>query len=124
LAAVKKLSCVFPALATGRWSNGEPQAEARTAALKIAFDAIDTDDGTGRSLGTYGPQEIIVRFSGGTLHLIQSLRDGPLYITSVFSKETRGGKLQAVHTRHEYADVVLPGYTSSPEQYYGECELG
>jgi hypothetical protein len=28
-----------------------------------------------------------------------------------------------MHSRHEYTDVSLPGYTSSPEQYYGECEI-
>ena len=54
---------------------------------------------------------------------MQSFRDGPLYITTVFNKESRAGKLKAVHTRHEYADVALPGFTSSPEQYYGECEV-
>jgi len=27
-----------------------------------------------------------------------------------------------VHARHEYTEVSLPGYTSRPEQYYGECE--
>jgi len=28
-----------------------------------------------------------------------------------------------VHTRHEYTEVRLPGFTSRPEQYYGECEI-
>jgi len=32
-----------------------------------------------------------------------------------------GGKLRAVHTRHEYTEVSLPGFTSRPEQYYGDC---
>jgi hypothetical protein len=40
----------------------------------------------------------------------------------VFDKETRAGRLQAVHTRHEYTAVSLPGFTSRPEQYYGDCE--
>ena len=31
------------------------------------------------------------------------------------------GKLRAVHTRHEYTEVSLPGFTSRPEQYYGDC---
>jgi hypothetical protein len=28
-----------------------------------------------------------------------------------------------VHSRHEYYPTALPGFTSSPEQYYGECEI-
>ena len=60
----------------------------------------------------------------GTLHLVQAFREGPLYVTTVFPKETRGGRLQAAHTRHEYTLVSMPGYTSRPEQYIGECELG
>ena len=53
----------------------------------------------------------------------QSFRDGPVYTTTVFQKETTGGKLKAVHSRHELFDFALPGFTSSPEQYYGECEI-
>jgi len=49
--------------------------------------------------------------------------DGPLYTTRIFPKETRAGKLQAVHTRHEYTEISLPGFTSRPEQYYGECDV-
>ena len=60
----------------------------------------------------------------GTLHLVQAFREGPLYVTTIFPKETRGARLQAVHTRHEYTLISMPGYTSRPEQYVGECELG
>jgi hypothetical protein len=62
-----------------------------------------------------------VRLSQGTIHFVQAFRDGPLYVTTIFAKESRDGKLKAVHTRHEYTDVSLPGFTSKPEQYYGEC---
>jgi hypothetical protein len=41
----------------------------------------------------------------------------------VFDKENTPGKYKAVHTRHEYTEVSLPGFTSRPEQYYGECEI-
>jgi hypothetical protein len=27
----------------------------------------------------------------------------------------------AVHTRHEYTDISLPGFTSRPEMYIGDC---
>jgi hypothetical protein len=48
---------------------------------------------------------------------------GPVYITTIFDRESRGRKLKAVHSRHEFFAVPLPGATSSPEQYYGECEI-
>jgi hypothetical protein len=32
--------------------------------------------------------------------------------------------MRAVHTRHEYTMISLPGFTSRPEQYYGECAIG
>jgi hypothetical protein len=100
-----------------------PQAELKTATLSLRFDSVNPDDGTARVVGAFGPSDIIVRLSGDTLHLIQSFREGPLYATTVFPKETRAGRLQAVHTRHEFTDVSLPGYTSSPEQYYGDCQV-
>ena len=74
-------------------------------------------------VGTYGTSDIIVRLANGTLHLVQMFRDGPLYTTTIFPKETVGKKLQAVHTRHEYTEISLPGFTSRPEQYYGECAI-
>ena len=94
----------------------------KTAALSLRFEAIDADEGTARIIGMFGPSDIIVRLSAGTLHFVQVFSAGPLYTTTVFPKETRGRKLQAVHTRHEYTEVSLPGFTSRPEQYYGECE--
>ena len=48
---------------------------------------------------------------------------GPVYITTVFNKPAHAGKLKASHSRHEFTDVSLPGFTSRPEQYIGECEL-
>jgi hypothetical protein len=49
---------------------------------------------------------------------------GPLYTTTVLAKESRDGRLLAIHTRHEYTDVSLPGFTSRPEMYLGECAVG
>jgi hypothetical protein len=66
--------------------------------------------------------DIIAQLSGGSLHLMQTSRSGAVYITTVYPSESRGGKLKAVHARHEYTEVSLPGYTSRPEQYYGECD--
>jgi hypothetical protein len=123
LAGVRALDCTFTVNAVATWKSGVPQAELKTATLSLRFDSVNPDDGTARVVGAFGPSDIIVRLSGDTLHLIQSFREGPLYATTVFPKETRAGRLQAVHTRHEFTDVSLPGYTSSPEQYYGDCQV-
>jgi hypothetical protein len=124
LEGAKTLNCTFPLYATGTWTNAEPQAEVKTAKLAIRFDAIDLQDGTARMTGLLGPSYAIVRLTEGSLHLLTIDNAGPLYVTTVFDRETHDGKLRAVHTRHEYTDVSLPGFTSRPEQYYGECEVG
>jgi hypothetical protein len=123
LASVKSVSCSFPVSATGTWNSGEPHAEVKSAGLSLKFDSINTDDGTAQMIGNYGAADIIVRLTNRTLHFVQMFLDGPLYTTTIFPKETRSKKLQAVHTRHEFTEVSLPGFTSRPEQYYGECEV-
>jgi hypothetical protein len=124
LAKAKSLKCVFQIVATASWTNGEPRGEIKPTTLSFAFDEIDSDEGTARIIGAFGPSEIIVRLSTGNLHFVQAFREGPLYTTTVFPRETRNGNLQAVHSRHEYTEVSLPGFTSRPEQYYGECAIG
>jgi hypothetical protein len=117
------LKCAFTVMTTGTWKAGEPQAEIKPAKLSMGFDGINADEGTARVIGAFGPSDIIVRMSYGTLHFVQSFREGPLYTTTIFPKETKPGRLQAVHTRHEYTEVSLPGFTSRPEQYYGDCAI-
>jgi hypothetical protein len=124
LEAAKSLSCVFPMFATGTWNNDGPRAEVKTSKLSLRVEAIDTQDGTAQIVGILGASYAVARLAEGTLHLMTIDNAGPLYVTTVFDKETSGGKLKAVHTRHEYTDVSLPGFTSRPEQYYGECEVG
>ena len=123
LARAESVKCEFTVMATGTWNKGAAEAETRVAKLSIGFDTVNADDGTARVIGAFGPSDIIVRLSSGTLHFVQSFREGPLYLTTIFPEETRDGKLQAVHTRHEYTQVSLPGFTSRPEQYYGECTI-
>ena len=121
----KSLSCAFSVVATATWKNGEPVAEIKTAKLALEFDTIEPQEGSARYAGgdtNLAPSEIIAQLSGGSLHLMQTSRSGAVYITTVYPSESRGGKLKAVHARHEYTEVSLPGYTSRPEQYYGECE--
>ena len=122
LAGVRAVNCTFSVYATGTWTNGRSQAEVLPARFAVQFDAINVDEGTARVIGDYGPSDIIVRLSTGTLHLLQAFSAGPVYMTTIFPKETVSGRLQAVHTRHELTAVSLPGFTSKPEQYYGECE--
>jgi len=123
LASVKTLQCTFPLIANGTWKNGKAEAIVKPATLTMKFVSINTDEGSAQLDGGSGTYDIIVRYASGYLNFIQSFRDGPMYTTTVFQKETTGGKLKAVHSRHELFDFPLPGFTSSPEQYYGECEI-
>jgi hypothetical protein len=123
LAKAKTLKCSFTTMAVGGWKGGQPQAEQKPATLSMGFDEVNIDDGTARVIGSFGPSDIIVRLSLGTLHFVQSFREGPLYVTTIFPKETHDGRLMAVHTRHEFTEVSLPGFTSRPEQYYGDCAV-
>jgi hypothetical protein len=123
LSKVKRLKCTFSVHATGTWNgNGEPQAELKAATISVVFDEIDTDEGSARSARGFGPSDITVRLSQGTLHFMQSFASGAVYITSVFDSDGAGGKLKAVHSRHEFTKISLPGFTSRPEQHYGFCE--
>lgn len=123
LAAAKALRCTFARNVTGSWTKaGAPQAVLKPATLVLRFDSIDFDDGTAQlRTGSVG-SEVVVRMAEGYVHFMQTFRTGPLYMTTVFDKDANG-KLKAVHSRHEYFAVPLPSATSSPEQYYGECEV-
>jgi len=124
LAAAKSLRCTFPLIATGTWKkDGQPDAGVKMSSLVLIFDSINTDDGTAKLRNGTMESEVVVRSVTGYLHLMQSFRTGPLYTTTVFDKESSDGKFKAVHSRHEYFTTPLEGATSSPEQYYGECEI-
>ena len=95
----------------------------KPSTLILRFDTINADEGTAELRdGTVG-SSITLQLSNRNLHFIQSFRSGGLYVTTVFDQESRNGKLVAVHSRHELFKVPLDGATSSPEQYYGECEI-
>jgi hypothetical protein len=123
--SVKSVTCEFSLGVTGTWSGGEPHAAIKADRLTLRYDSIDTDGGTARIVGNgnAGPSDIVVKLTLGTLHFVQSFIDGPLYVTTVFPTEARLGRLKAVHTRHEFTEVSLPGFTSRPEQYYGDCSV-
>jgi len=124
VASVKSLRCTFPRNAVGTWGkDGAPESTVRMTPLVLRFDSIDPDSGTAQLRnGTVGT-EVTARLAEGYLHLMQSFRTGPLYTTTVFDVGDKTSKLKAVHSRHEYFAVPLPDATSSPEQYYGECEV-
>ena len=124
IANAKSLRCSFPRHAVGTWGkDGAPDATVQATPLTLRFDSIDPDSGTAQLRSGTVSTEVTVRLAEGYLHLMQSFRTGPLYITTVFDVGDKTGKLKAVHSRHEYFAVALPGATSSPEQYYGDCEI-
>jgi hypothetical protein len=123
LAKATSLKCTFSSMATGTWKAGESVVSTKPAKLAVSFNAVDTQDGTAEAVGDSGKSHITVRLVGPYLHLMQMDPYGALYVTTVIDTETRPGRLAASHSRHEYTAVQLPGLTSRPEQYYGECEL-
>jgi len=125
LAAAKSLKCDFTSMVTVTWTKeGVPQAEVKPTTMSLQFLKISVDDGSGQMKGDFGTYDLIAKLSEGTLHFIHSFRAGALYTTTVFPRETHDGRFKAVHTRHEYVEIVLPGFTSRPEEYYGDCAVG
>ena len=123
LATAKALRCTFPRNATGSWTKaGAPVAVVKPSTLVLRFESINFDDGTAQLRTGSAGSEVVVRMAEGYVHFMQVFRTGPLYTTTVFDKDA-SGTLKAVHSRHEYFAVPLPGSTSSPEQYYGDCEV-
>jgi hypothetical protein len=123
LVSAKTLNCSFTAMASGTWKEGAPVTSTKPAKLAIQFNAVDTQDGTAEAVGDQGKSQITVRVVAGYLHLMQMDPFGALYVTTVLSVESTGGRLLATHSRHEYTPVQLPGLTSRPEQYYGDCAV-
>jgi hypothetical protein len=123
LATVKSIKCTFSMMAVGTWGDKQPDVKVKPSTLEAQFDAINTDEGTAELKSGYGKYDIIVRYSEGYLHFIQSFLNGPLHVTTVLEKKTASGKFKAMQSRHEFTDFALIGFTSSPEQYYGECEV-
>ena len=120
----KSVKCEFRTLATGNWGrDGTATGQLRTSPLSFSFFDINLDSGTADIDAKLGAVFAIVQLSGGKLHLILVGSAGYLHTTTVFDQPGSPGKLKAVHSRHEYTDVALPGYTFRPEQYYGECQL-
>lgn len=130
LANVQRLKCTFTQKALGTWDKEvAPSVELTPAKLSMVFDAIDTQDGTANVIEVSAPDagapHITVRLLADNLHFMAMNVSGSVYLTSVFAdRDSRAGKnFKAVHTRHEFTATRLTGWTSRPEQYYGQCEV-
>ena len=118
------LRCSFSTQVKGTWRpDGTADLSTGQTALTLRFEGIDTDSGVAQLRTGSMTSELIVRASDGYLNFLQVFRTGPVYTTTVFDAGSAGGKFKAVHSRHEFLQPPLPGGTSTPEQYYGECEL-
>lgn len=125
LSMVKSLKCKFPVYSVGSWKNGTPAGEIRQGQeFSIDIDEIDTDSGTARVTGTTGPTHVTALLTFSSLHFMERTVTGTLTITTVFASELAARKFRAVHSRHDYLPMSLPGYVSEPSvsQNYGECE--
>ena len=124
LETVKSIKCVFPVYATGTWQKAEARAEVKPGKL-CGRVRRDRHTGWRRRVGwpvRTDAHRGAVRVERAALHsrgldLRCALRDNGV------SGGNQSGKHRAVHSRHEYTAVSLPGLTSRPEQYYGECDL-
>ena len=123
LVAAKQLDCKFTTLATGTWDGAKTSAAVSKAEISVTFTDIDVDGGTAEADSGFGNTFISVRYSQGYLHFMQISDAGPLYITTVLATETAPGRLKAMQSRHEYSPTMLPGFTSRPELYVGDCTL-
>lgn len=123
LVNAKSLSCTFSVVATVTWKDDVAVASQKPTKLNIGFSSVDTTDGTADAVADSGKSHITVRAVGNYLTLMQMDPYGAVYVTTIFNTETKNGRLLAVHTRHEYTPVQLPGLTSRPEQYYGDCQV-
>ncbi|HEX6992987.1 MAG TPA: hypothetical protein VF339_02450 [Gammaproteobacteria bacterium] len=123
LESATRVDCRFTALATGDWTGDSADATVTDVEHTAAFVDIDVDGGTAEAEGTFGASFIVVRYAHGYLHFLQMSDAGPVHLTTVFAQASSGGRLKAVQTRHEYSPIALPGFTSRPEMYVGDCEV-
>jgi hypothetical protein len=124
LARVKGLKCTFLVYAAAKWKNGGAQPEIRQAQLSLDIDEIDTDSGTARVTGSTGPVHVTALLTVSSLHFMERSVTGTLNVTTVFASEPGVKTLRAVHARHDYLPMSIPGFVSEPtvSQHYGMCD--
>jgi hypothetical protein len=122
LAAATRIDCRFTTLVNVDWKDGT-EAKVGPTEFEMGFFDIDVGEGTAEAEGRFGASFIVVRYSEGYLHFMQMSNAGPLHLTTVLAQESTDGRMKAVHTRHEYSPTALPGFTSRPEMYVGDCAV-
>jgi hypothetical protein len=126
LALIRSLRCVFSAAASGTWEGGTVAVRARTGVtLRVEIQAIDTRDGAAVLSGVPEAASFLVaQLSGWTLHFVQTSATGGLSVTSVFARESRDGRLKAMHSRSSFVPAGAQDTLTEPDaqQYYGDCE--
>ena len=102
-----------------------PQAQIRQPEqLTLEVDEIDTDSGSGRVTGTSGPADVVSLLTVSSLHFMERSVTGTFNITTIFVGEPDAKTFRAVHSRHDYLPMSIPGFASEPSvtQHYGTCE--
>ncbi len=124
LEAITGLECRFSAGARGSWTDG--RAESATlpgGSLELAFTDIDSASGSAVIEGPRDHIELTVRVVGSNMHLLDIRPAGALGITTVFTEESRDGRLKAVHSQSDFGSgrgVATPPVAT---QYYGDCAV-
>lgn len=120
------LACTFKVMSTGTWARGGDASMKTTPSdLALEFTGLSVLDGSANLKGMTGNLLITVMVAGGNLHLVVTNTGGLFHLTSVSTDPSRPGFYKAIHSRHELTEsaVVIPGFTSRPEQYIGECAV-
>lgn len=121
LQGATRVECRFSSVARGDWPPDGPTFRVEEVDVETSFFNIDVESGTADAEGRFGASYIIVRYAEGYLHFMQTMSSGPIHLTTILAQPATDGRLKAVHTRHEYTQVSLPGFTSRPETYLGDC---
>ena len=109
----------------GSWKGGVPASQIKQAEqFSLTIDEIDTDSGSGRVTGTSGPIEVTALLTVSSLHFMERTVTGTLNVTTIFVSEGGAKRFRAVHSRHDYLPMSIPGYVSEPtvSQNYGMCD--
>jgi len=117
------LECRFTVMSAGSWEGATPKTEVTAKELNLTYENVNVDEGTADANSQFGDFYVAVRYTTGYLHLMQMFRSGPLYTTTVLARETADGRMMAIHARHEYTPTSVPGFTSRPEMYLGDCAV-
>ena len=128
LQSVTRLNCSFVAAAQGVWQSDGPVAQVQQvqSPATVTIFNINAQDGTaeiGRGLFREA-DNVIVKLAGSTLHFLDIGLNGDLDILTVFAREIRDHRLQAVYSRTSYVERGF-GAAAPPAmaQYYGDCAI-